>query len=561
MQIVAALIEALRLRGVRRVYGVPGDYVLGLFAALQASPIDLICTAGEEGAGFAADAHGRLQGLGVAVVTYGVGALKLLNPVAGAYAERSPLLVISGAPGLRESEEHPLLHHRIRADQTQLRLFREVTVASAVLDSGRTAADELVRVLETMRRESRPGYLELPADCLNREIPWPIDLAPPAPAAPAIPDGLRQEGERWLAWLRGRQRPLVLGGVELARFRLQPLLRQILEREGWDLATSLSGKTLLPESHPQVLGIYEGAMGLPQLRQRVENSDGLLVLGQPLNDLDTGVFTMAVDPAHVLQVDLEAGLRTAGERNENLDPLTLLRIWAEAQAPAALPPAAPDPHPAPDPDLAPVFEPAPDQPLGVERLMAAIEAVLPAAAIVLADPGDALFAAADLQLREDSHFLASSFWASLGFALPAAVGAWGACPEHPPVVLLGDGALLMCANELATLARYAIPALVIVLDNGGYGTERPIVDGPFNNLQPVAHRELALAMGFSVAERVENEEELWRCLGRWRSDGMTVPTLISVAIPAGEMSAALRRLSTALAQKLANSPPQGTGDP
>ena len=269
MQIVAALIEALRLRGVRRVYGVPGDYVLGLFAALQASPIDLICTAGEEGAGFAADAHGRLQGLGVAVVTYGVGALKLLNPVAGAYAERSPLLVISGAPGLRESEEHPLLHHRIRADQTQLRLFREVTVASAVLDSGRTAAEELVRVLEGMRRESRPGYLELPADCLNREIPWPIDLAPPAPAPLAIPEGLRREGERWLAWMRSRQRPLVLGGVELARFRLQPLLRQILEREGWELVTSLSGKTLLSESHPQVLGIYEGAMGQPHLRQRV----------------------------------------------------------------------------------------------------------------------------------------------------------------------------------------------------------------------------------------------------------------------------------------------------
>ena len=136
------------------------------------------------------------------------------------------------------------------------------------------------------------------------------------------------------------------------------------------------------------------------------------------------------------------------------------------------------------------------------------------------------------------------------------MGAWGACPEHTPVVLLGDGALLMCANELATLARYAIPALAIVLDNGGYGTERPIVDGPFNDLQPVAHRVLALAMGFNAAERVKNEEELWCCLGRWRSDGITGPTLISVAIPAGEMSAALRRLSAALAQKLASPPPQ-----
>ena len=98
---------------------------------------------------------------------------------------------------------------------------------------------------------------------------------------------------------------------------------------------------------------------------------------------------------------------------------------------------------------------------------------------------------------------------------------------------------------------------VLVLDNGGYGTERPILDGPFNDLQPVAHRELALAMGFSAAERVENEQELWSCLSRWQSDGITGPTLISVAIPAGQMSAALRRLSTALAQKLASSPPQG----
>jgi indolepyruvate decarboxylase len=546
MQIVAALIEALRQRDVRRVYGVPGDYVLGLFAALQASPIDLICTAGEEGAGFAADAHGRLQGLGVAVVTYGVGALKLLNPVAGAYAERSPLLVISGAPGLRESEEHPLLHHRIRADQTQLRLFREVTVASAVLDSGRTAAEELVRVLEAMRRESRPGYLELPADCLSREIAWPIDLTPPTPAAPSMPEGLRREGERWLAWMRARQRPLVLAGVELARFRLEPLLRQILEREGWPLATSLSGKSLLPESHPRVLGIYEGAMGQPGVRERVESSDGLLVLGQPLNDLDTGVFTMVLDPSHVLQVDLEGGLRTAEERNENLDPLTLLRIWAEASGPEP----APLPLAVSDPDPGPAFEPAADQPVGVERLMAAIEAVLPAEATVLADPGDALFAAADLRLGEDSHFLASSFWASLGFALPAAVGAWGACPQRLPVVLLGDGALLMCANELASLARYAIPALVIVLDNRGYGTERPILNGPFNDVQPVAHRELALAMGFSTAERVVNEVELWGSLNRWRSDGIKGPALISVAIPVGEMSAALRRLSTALAAKL-----------
>jgi TPP-dependent 2-oxoacid decarboxylase len=243
--------------------------------------------------------------------------------VAGADAERSPLLVISCAPGLRESEQHPLLHHRIRA-------------------------------------------------------------------APAVQDDLLQQGERWLTWLRGRQNPCVIGGVELARFRLQPLRLLILEREGWPLATSLSGKSLQSESHPQVLGIYEGSMGQPALRQRVESSDGLLVIGQPLNDLDIGVVTMAVDSTHVLQVDLEGGLRTAAERNENLDPLILLRIWVAVSRPES----APTPLVPPGPTPAPTFEPVPEAPVGVERLMAAVEAILPAA---------------DLRIRNNSPFLASSF--------------------------------------------------------------------------------------------------------------------------------------------------------
>jgi TPP-dependent 2-oxoacid decarboxylase len=548
MQIATALIEALHRRGVRRVYGVPGDYVLGLFARLEASPIEVICTAGEEGAGFAADAHARLQGLGVVVVTYGVGALKLLNPIAGAYAERSPVLVISGAPGVWESDAHALLHHRIRAENTQLRFFQEVTAETAVLDSGRTAAAELCKVLEAMQRESRPGYLEIPRDCLEREIVWPVDLAPVVTPPAAIPKPLRAQGERWLAWLRGRSRPLVLAGVEVARFGLQPLLRELLEREGWPMATSLSGKTLLSERHPCRLGVYEGAMARPEVRQQVETSDGVLVLGMPFNDLDTGLFTMQLPQAQMLVVDVEHGLRCGGEHDENLDPHTLLRIWAEAGGPqadqrmAAVRGAAAETASA-------TFSPQAGQPIRVTRLMEAIDASLPAQAVVLADPGDALFAAADLRLQEASTFLSSSFWASLGFALPGAVGAWGAAPQRPPVVLLGDGALLMCASELATLARYRIPALVIVLDNQGYGTERPMLDGAFNDVQPVDHRSLALGLGIPISERLDTEEALWDSLQRWQKN-RPGPVLLSVMIKAGDQSPALQRLTAALASRV-----------
>lgn len=529
MDLADALIEALLQRGVRRVYGVPGDYVLGLFDRLERSPIELICTAGEEGAGFAADVHARLEGLGVAVVTYGVGALKLLNPVAGAYAERSPLLVISGAPGVRESDEHSLLHHRIRASDTQQRFFNEVCAETALLDSGRTAAAEINKVLEAMRRESRPGYLELPRDCLTRPLPWPLPpLNPPPAALPPAPLH-HQRGLELLEWLRGRQRPLVLAGVELHRFGLQATLLELLEREGWPFATSLSAKSLLSERHPLHLGVYEGGASRETVRRAVEGSDGLLVLGMPFSDLDTGVFTMALDPAHCPRVEMATGLRWPGGDLDSLDPALLLEVWRQA------PPPAP-------------FQPVSGQAITVRRLVAALDALIGPEHLLLADAGDALFASSELRLPEASDYFTSAYWASLGFAIPAAIGAWGARPDRRPLVLVGDGAFLMSALELATLARYRIPALVVVFDNEGYGTERPMLDGPFNDVAPVDHGALARACGFTATRRVQREEELLAALSALQQhEG---PALLSVALARDDASDVLRNLTAALARKV-----------
>jgi len=551
MDITSQLIEALLQRGVRRVYGVPGDYVLGLFDRLERSPIDMICMAGEEGAGFAADAHARLQGLGVAVVTYGVGALKLLNPVAGAYAERSPLLVISGAPGLRESDEHVLLHHRIRASDTQERFFKEVCAETACLDSGRTAVDMIQRVLDAMHRESRPGYLELPRDSLSRPVPHPLPPLTRPPLA-QVADLQRRTGLAILDWLRSRQRPVVLAGLEIHRFGLQAQLQQVLEREGWPFATTLSSKSLLSEQHPLYLGVYEGAMGETAVREVVEGSDGLLILGMPLSDLDTGVFTMPIHGETCLRVEMERGLRWQQGDQDSLDPVTLLQVWHEAEPPAQ--PTAYRPRVGPLP--AEPFVPVADQALTVRRLLLAVDAVLADSTVVVADTGDASFASIALHLKGSNDYLNSGNWASLGFALPAAVGAWGAHPEQRPLVLVGDGALLMSAIELATLARYRIPALVVVLDNGGYGTERPMLDGPFNDVAPVDHVGLALAMGFRAARRVAREGELWETLQAFNRE-TAGPTLVSVVLDPRDASDALRNLTTALGKKVKDAGVEG----
>jgi indolepyruvate decarboxylase len=480
----------------------------------------------------------------VAVVTYGVGALKLLNPVAGAYAERSPLLVISGAPGLRESDEHALLHHRIRASDTQERFFKEVCAQTACLDAGRTAVDKILRVLDAMHRESRPGYLELPRDSLTRPVPRPLPpLTLPSPAM--VAELQRRAGQALLEWMRSRERPVVLAGVEIHRFGLQRPLRQVLEREGWPFATSLSGKSLLSEQHPQYLGVYEGAMGPAAVREVVEGSDGLLILGMPLSDLDTGVYTMELNAATCLRVEMDRGLRWIQGDQDTLDPVTLLQVWEEAAPPAAVTAYKPAVSPAPAEPFVPVAE----QPLTVRRLLLAVDAVLSDQTVVLADTGDATFASLALHLKDANEYINSGNWASLGFALPAAVGAWGANPEQRPLVLVGDGALLMSAIELATLARYHIPALVLVMDNGGYGTERPMLDGPFNDVAPVDHVGLALAMGFRAARRVALEGELWEVLQAFTAE-TAGPTLVSVALDPRDASDALRNLTAALGEKV-----------
>ena len=165
------LFEYLHRRGVRHSFGVPGDFALPTFAWLEKSKIESITMTHEPGAGFAADAYSRLNGIGLVCVTYCVGGLNVLNAIAGAYAEKSPVVVISGAPGRKDREKDPLLHHKVKTFETQRRVYDEVTVASTVLLDEERAAAEIVRCVEACLRHKRPVYIEVPHDMVDREIP------------------------------------------------------------------------------------------------------------------------------------------------------------------------------------------------------------------------------------------------------------------------------------------------------------------------------------------------------------------------------------------------------
>lgn len=154
------LIDQLYSLNVHHIFGIPGDYVLGFYDQLTKSKIKIINTCDEQSAGFAADAYARIRGLGAVCVTYCVGGLKIVNSTAEAYAEKSPVVVISGAPGLPEKKKTPLLHHRVRDFNTQRDIFSNVTIASTILDNPEDAPAEIERVLSAAIRHKMPVYIK-----------------------------------------------------------------------------------------------------------------------------------------------------------------------------------------------------------------------------------------------------------------------------------------------------------------------------------------------------------------------------------------------------------------
>ncbi len=137
----------------------------------------------------------------------------------------------------------------------------------------------------------------------------------------------------------------------------------------------------------------------------------------------------------------------------------------------------------------------PQAPLTVRRLFERLNAFFSDSTVVVADVGDALFGATDLFIRERTEFISPAYYTSMGFAVPASVGAQLANPKLRPLVLVGDGAFQMTGMELATVARYHLNPVVVLLNNRGYGTERHMQDGPYNDLWPWQYHRLPEILG------------------------------------------------------------------
>ena len=551
------LIHSLHGRGITHIFGVPGDYILSFYDRLTKSKISVVNTCDEQGAGFAADAYARIRGLGVVCITYGVGALKVINTTAQAYAEKSPVVVISGAPGLKEQVKNPLLHHKVRDFDTQKKIFDQITVASTVLGDPQIAAYEIHRVLSAALRFKRPIYIELPRDVVSTSITGqyrhPFDIKE---FEQSDPNALREAITEASSMICEAKRPVIIAGEEIHRFGLQDKLLALIDKTQIPVAATILSKSVISELHPLFIGIYEGAVGQEKARQYVESSDCLIILGATLSDITLGMFTAQLDQKRIIYVSAEK-LSVMYHHYDNID----IRDFFDALIDAHI--ARNDYNTNNSSSSSSSFTTHTNMPLTitstvprsthgkkitVKYVFEYLNSCLTDDMIVLADVGDALFAGADLIIHGNTKFLSPAYYASLGFAVPASIGAQLADRTLRPLVIVGDGAFQMTGMELSTAIRYDLNPIVVVLNNGIYLTEQLMLDGDFNNLQPWQYSDIPQVIGGGRGFHIETEDQFDNAISQALKFRNTF-SILDVHLERNDRSPALDRLTKNIAKR------------
>lgn len=533
------LIQRLQEVGVRDIFGIPGDFVLQFYGMLEECPIRVIGTTNEACAGYAADGYARINGVGAVCVTYCVGGLSLANSVAGAYAEKSPVIVISGSPGMDERIADPLLHHRVKDFNTQRDVFEKITVASAALEDELTAFREIDRCLDACLRYKRPVFIEIPRDKVMAKPRHDYTPLHQHPKSDKL--ALKEAVDETMAHLSAATKPVIIAGIEVHRFGLRDQILKLAEQNNIPICATLLGKSVVSERHPLYLGVYEGAMGREEVRRYVESSDCILLLGAFMSDVNLGGFTARLDPAKCIYATSEK-LRIRHHHFHDVVFSDFLNAISRAKGGGK--------RPAPgiaQPEVLP-WKSAGTTPMTMKRLFQKINSILDEKLVVVSDTGDSLFAAADLSISQHTEFLSTAYYTSMGFAIPASVGVQVADRNLRPLVLVGDGAFQMTCMELSTTVRMGFNPIVVVLNNKGYSTERFIQEGPFNDIHNWNYHRMPELLGSGWGFEVFTEGDLEKAFKAAFANQDSF-SLINVHLDKYDVSPALKRLAERLQTK------------
>jgi indolepyruvate decarboxylase len=479
------LLRRLQEAGIRHIFGVPGDYNLGLMQQLEdrGEPA-WIGNCNELNASYATDAYARINGLGAMIVTHGVGTLSAINGIAGAYSEHVPVILISGSLPLRAIQRGDLMHHTlVDPERGNLRrMLAEVTAAQARL-TPENAAAEIDRLILTAWRRKLPVYLELPSDMPYFEIevrdsPLKLEMLP------SDRENLQATTQMILEKLKSANSPAFLLDIDAMRFGVSQQIMELAGRFQIQVATLNCAKGAVPESSPQYVGTYAGAASSPATREAIEGSDCLLTVGYRPVETTVGFFTAKL-PASAIHLKSDS-VDTASKNYQGVYLAELLRSVVDSSS--GIVTKKQRSRPSKQLPIVPS-----DDPLTQDEYWTAMQNFLRPGDVIVVEDGASSSGMGRLTLPEACSYITGAFvWCSIGYATPALLGAILASPGRRHILLTGEGSLQMTVQELSTVMRHDLKPFIFVINNSGYTVERAVLgkDAKYNDVANWRYSEL-----------------------------------------------------------------------
>jgi indolepyruvate decarboxylase len=524
------LLIRLKEIGVDHLFGVPGDFVMGFLNQVIKSDLKYVGTCNELNAAYAADGYARIKGIGAFTSTFGVGELSAINGVAGSFAERVPVVVITGSPATINFRTRPLLHHTLGDYQIPLKMYEKITIASTQLNSAETAPAEIDRVLMACLSHQQPVYISLPSDVVvmkcNRPNPFIFPTHPKSDKE-ALGEAIKEA----IKMLDNSKKPIVIGDVELIRYKLQKEFAAFLEKTGFPYVTMMLGKTVLSEYHPQFIGLFEGDRSRTSVKNRVESADCILELGALMTDFNTGGFTTNLDESNTVSANIGyVKIKHHYYENVHLHDFILGLTEKLSRNDSAMQ----DIKSAVDSCVhrrTESFLPNTPKLITIKRFFDRMSHFLETDSIVIAETGVSLFSAAEMLMPENATFIGQTFYGSIGYTVGATLGVCIAEQKRRAILFVGDGAFQVTCQDLSTMIRYNLKPIIFLINNDGYTIERVICDHPYNDIQPWHYHKLVEVFGGGLSYDVRTEGELEDALNK----ASVADCLVFIEIHTGRM--------------------------
>ncbi|MBG5950238.1 alpha-keto acid decarboxylase family protein [Proteus terrae] len=507
--VVEYMLNRLYDLGISDVFGVAGDYAFPIEDTIcNSNHMRWIGNCNELNAAYAADGYARIKGMAALSTTFGVGELSAINAIAGSYAENLPIFHLVGMPASGVQKSKRLVHHTLGNGDFDIfyQLGQRLACAHTIL-TPENCIPEMERLIVTALKERRPVYIGLPSDYATMQV---IEYSPIITPKKPISDQeiLEKVVSLIIEKLTHSNNTCVLPGILSARLGLSDSVRSFIDKTGLPYATMFMDKSILSESHPQYVGMYDGKLMTPEVREFVENSDYVLGIGAMMTDFNTGSFTANIKSKQYISimpeyVEIDSVIYTSIYMEDVLSALTQRlpnrtyhQIKAKGLGKAVL---------------------SDNSKITAQYLYPHLEKFFKPNDIIIAETGTSSMGLGFSLLPDGAQFHNQTLWGSIGWATPASFGAALAAPNKRVILITGEGSHQLTVQEISQFVRFGLKPIILVLNNDGYLIERLLCDYPeayYNDLAQWNYHQLPKAFGARdwFCEKVTTIDELNKAL-------------------------------------------------